>query len=92
MEPVNLPIEVSRTGRTGDLGTRLWIPSTARPMLGCPDGGQSRVRHPASEMLALDVVRLEAGLVLLEVDYTSARHALGPEQNLALRARDGPAG
>jgi aminomethyltransferase len=32
-------------------------------------------------MLALDVVRLEAGLILLEVDYTSARHALNPEQN-----------
>jgi aminomethyltransferase len=32
-------------------------------------------------MLALDVVRLEAGLVLLEVDYTSARHALNPEQS-----------
>ena len=32
-------------------------------------------------MLALDVVRLEAGLLLLEVDYTSARHALKPEQN-----------
>jgi aminomethyltransferase len=26
-------------------------------------------------------VRLEAGLVLLEVDYTSARHAINPEQN-----------
>jgi len=32
-------------------------------------------------MLALDVVRLEAGLVLIEVDYTSARHALNPDQN-----------
>ena len=32
-------------------------------------------------MLALDVVRLEAGLILLEVDYTSARHAMNPEQN-----------
>ena len=32
-------------------------------------------------MLALDVVRLEAGLILLEVDYTSARHALIPEQS-----------
>ena len=32
-------------------------------------------------MLALDVARLEAGLILLEVDYTSARHALNPEQN-----------
>jgi aminomethyltransferase len=26
-------------------------------------------------------VRLEAGLILLEVDYTSARHALNPEQS-----------
>ena len=32
-------------------------------------------------MLALDVVRLEAGLILLEVDYTSARHAMNPDQN-----------
>ena len=32
-------------------------------------------------MLALDVTRLEAGLILLEVDYTSARHAMNPEQN-----------
>ena len=31
-------------------------------------------------MLALDVVRLEAGLILLEVDYTSARHAMNAEQ------------
>jgi aminomethyltransferase len=34
-------------------------------------------------MLALDVVRLEAGLILLEVDYTSSRHALNPEQSYA---------
>jgi aminomethyltransferase len=26
-------------------------------------------------------VRLEAGLILLEVDYTSARHAMNPEQS-----------
>jgi aminomethyltransferase len=32
-------------------------------------------------MLALDVTRLEAGLILLEVDYTSSRHALNPEQS-----------
>ena len=31
-------------------------------------------------MIALDVVRLEAGLILLEVDYTSARHAMNAEQ------------
>ena len=32
-------------------------------------------------MLALDMIRLEAGLILLEVDYTSSRHALVPEQS-----------
>src|SRR4029077_11780356 len=32
-------------------------------------------------MLALDIARIEAGLILLEVDYTSSRHALIPEQN-----------
>src|SRR6185312_346734 len=42
--------------------------------------GRANGLRPAG-MLALDVVRLEAGLVLLEVDYTSARHALNPEQN-----------
>ena len=31
-------------------------------------------------MIALDVVRLEAGLILLEVDYTSARHAMNADQ------------
>ena len=42
--------------------------------------GKAYGLRPAG-MLALDVVRLEAGLILLEVDYTSARHAMNPEQN-----------
>jgi aminomethyltransferase len=76
------PIDVSRTGYTGDLGYELWIPAehavAAWDTLiaaGAPYG-----IRPAG-MLALDVTRLEAGLILLEVDYTSARHALNPEQN-----------
>ena len=77
-----IEIDVSRTGYTGDLGYELWIPADhaleawdALMAAGKPHG-----IRPAG-MLALDVVRLEAGLVLLEVDYTSARHALNPEQN-----------
>jgi glycine cleavage system T protein (aminomethyltransferase) len=77
-----IEIDVSRTGYTGDLGYELWIPAEhgiqawdALMAAGKPHG-----IRPAG-MLALDVVRLEAGLVLLEVDYTSARHALNPEQN-----------
>ena len=31
-------------------------------------------------ILALDVTRVEAGLILIEADYTSARHALNDEQ------------
>lgn len=81
-EPVNIPIEVSRTGYTGDLGYELWIPADAAADAwdALMAAGRGYGIRPAG-MLALDVVRLEAGLVLLEVDYTSARHALNPEQN-----------
>jgi aminomethyltransferase len=77
-----IPIEVSRTGYTGDLGYELWIPAerAAEAWDAVAVAGRGYGLRPAG-MLALDVVRLEAGLVLLEVDYTSARHALNPEQN-----------
>jgi aminomethyltransferase len=82
VEPANLPIDVSRTGYTGDLGYELWIPAerAADAWDALVDAGRGYGIRPAG-MLALDVVRLEAGLVLLEVDYTSARHALNPEQS-----------
>jgi aminomethyltransferase len=75
-------VDVSRTGYTGDLGYELWIPAehavaTWDAVMGA--GAAFGIR-PAG-MLALDVVRLEAGLILLEVDYTSSRHAMNPEQN-----------
>ncbi len=77
-----IPVEVSRTGYTGDLGYELWIPAerAAEAWDALAAAGRGYGIRPAG-MLALDVVRLEAGLVLLEVDYTSARHALNPEQN-----------
>ena len=76
------PVDVSRTGYTGDLGYELWIPGDAAPAVWDVlfDVGQAYAIRPAG-MLALDVTRLEAGLILLEVDYTSARHAMNPEQN-----------
>jgi aminomethyltransferase len=77
-----IPIDVSRTGYTGDLGYELWV--AADQAVAVWDAlwaaGQAHAIRPAG-MLALDVVRLEAGLILLEVDYTSARHAMNPEQN-----------
>jgi aminomethyltransferase len=75
-------IDVSRTGYTGDLGYELWIPAEAAPAAwdALWAAGQAYAIRPAG-MHALDVTRLEAGLIMLEVDYTSARHALNPEQN-----------
>jgi aminomethyltransferase len=75
-------VDVSRTGYTGDLGYEVWMPAEKAVKVWdalAAAGGDYGMR-PAG-MLALDVVRLEAGLILLEVDYTSARHALNPEQN-----------
>ena len=77
-----LAIDVSRTGYTGDLGYELWVDADDAVTLwnALADAGAAYGIRPAG-MLALDVVRLEAGLILLEVDYTSARHAMNPEQN-----------
>jgi aminomethyltransferase len=78
----NIEVGVSRTGYTGDLGYEVWIPveRAAEAWDALVTAGRAYGIRPAG-MLALDVTRLEAGLVLLEVDYTSARHALNPEQN-----------
>ncbi len=77
-------VDVSRTGYTGDLGYELWIPAASATTVWdrlMEVGGAWAIR-PAG-MLALDVTRLEAGLILLEVDYTSSRHAMNPEQNFS---------
>ena len=76
-----IPIDISRTGYTGDLGYEVWV--AADQAVGLWDAVVSAGRpygtRPAG-MIALDVVRLEAGLILLEVDYTSARHAMNTDQ------------
>ncbi len=78
----SIAVDVSRTGYTGDLGYELWIPAdrAVDAWDALMEAGRAYGVRPAG-MLALDVTRLEAGLILLEVDYTSARHAMNPEQN-----------
>jgi aminomethyltransferase len=76
-----VPVTVSRTGYTGDLGYELWC--DARDSVAVWDtllqvGGAYGIT-PAG-ILALDVARVEAGLILLDVDYTSAHVATIPEQ------------
>jgi aminomethyltransferase len=75
-------IDVSRTGYTGDLGYELWIPTERAVAVwdAVVKAGKAFGLRPAG-MVALDVVRLEAGLILLEVDYTSTRHAMNPDQH-----------
>lgn len=77
-------IDVSRTGYTGDLGYELWIPAGSAPEAwdALMAAGAAYGLRPAG-MLALDVARLEAGLLLIEVDYTSARSALAAEQRFS---------
>jgi len=75
-------VDVSRTGYTGDLGYELWIPADGAPAVwdALFEAGKAHAIRPAG-IVALDVTRLEAGLIMLEVDYTSARHAMNPEQS-----------
>jgi aminomethyltransferase len=72
-----IPVTVSRTGYTGDLGYELWVSSNqALPLWDALiAAGESYGLMPAG-MLALDVARIEAGLMLIDVDYVSARKAL----------------
>jgi len=82
VDRTKIAIDVSRTGYTGDLGYEMWVASDRAVALwnALWAAGRDHALRPAG-MLALDVVRLEAGLILLEVDYTSARHAMNPEQS-----------
>jgi aminomethyltransferase len=77
----NIKLDVSRTGYTGDLGYELWVDARRAVRLwdALTTAGSAYGLRPAG-MLALDVVRLEAGLILIDVDFTSARHALIPDQ------------
>jgi aminomethyltransferase len=72
-----VPVEISRNGYTGDLGYEIWIPWDAAVKVwdALMEGGRAFDIHAAG-MLALDVTRIEAGLILIEVDYTSSRKAL----------------
>jgi aminomethyltransferase len=72
-----MQVEVSRTGYTGDLGFELWVKSEhAIPLWDALiDAGTAHGIQPAG-MLALDVARIEAGLMLIDVDYVPARKAL----------------
>jgi aminomethyltransferase len=80
-EIAGVPVEISRTGYTGDLGYEIWIPSgeAVRVWDALMDAGRAFDIHPAG-MLALDVARVEAGLLLIDVDFHGSKKALIEEQ------------
>jgi aminomethyltransferase len=76
-----IPVEISRTGYTGDLGYEIWIPwnDAVRVWDALMAGGRAYDIRPAG-MLALDVARIEAGLLLIDVDFHGSRKALIEQQ------------
>ena len=75
------PVVVSRTGFTGDLGYELWIPATDTLKVwdALIDVGKNHGATPCG-LWALDIARIEAGFVLVGVDYICADRALIPSQ------------
>jgi aminomethyltransferase len=72
-----VPVEISRTGYTGDLGYEVWVQWDRAVTVwdALMRAGRAFEIRPAG-MLALDVARVEAGLLLIEVDFFSCRKAM----------------
>ena len=70
-------VTISRTGYTGDLGYEIWLePSQSIAIWDLLlEAGKDFGISPAG-LHALDIARIEAALILLDVDYISSRHAL----------------
>ncbi|MGB2589229.1 MAG: aminomethyltransferase family protein [Candidatus Acidiferrum sp.] len=72
-----VPVDISRTGYTGDLGFEIWMPwkQAGKVWDELIKKGKAFDIHPAG-MIALDIARIEAGLILIEVDYISSKKSL----------------
>jgi aminomethyltransferase len=76
-----VPVDVSRTGYTGDLGYEIWIPVEQALTVWDTlfEVGRAFDVRPAG-MLALDVARIEAGLLLIDVDFVGSKKAMISDQ------------
>jgi aminomethyltransferase len=77
----DIAVDVTRTGYTGDLGYELWVDAGRAVDLydAVLRAGRAYGARPVG-MLAMDVARIEAGLILIDVEYRSARWAMIAEQ------------
>jgi len=75
-EIAGVEIDVTRTGFTGDLGYELWVPVDGGVEVwdAVWEAGQDYRIRPIG-IQALDVARVEAGLIMVDAEYTGARHA-----------------
>jgi len=73
----DIPVSISRTGYTGDLGYEIWMDKKNALLVWdlLIEKGKPYGITPTG-LQALDISRIEAGLILLDVDYISSRHAL----------------
>jgi aminomethyltransferase len=78
---LDVPVTISRTGYTGDLGYEIWV--DAEHAVAVWDtlmrAGAGYGITPAG-IWALDLARIEAGLVMLDVDYHSSHRAVIEDQ------------
>jgi aminomethyltransferase len=72
---------ISRTGYTGDLGYEVWVEADDAPAVwdAIAAAGPRHGAVPCG-IMAMDVARIEAGFILLDVDYVGADRALIPSQ------------
>jgi aminomethyltransferase len=71
-----IPVTISRTGYTGDLGYEIWMSAADALQVwdALMNAGRDYGIAPVG-ILAMDMARVEAGLFMIEVDYTSTGHA-----------------
>jgi aminomethyltransferase len=74
-------VQISRTGYTGDLGYEIWIPNDGAVAVwdALMEQGEGYGITPAG-IWALDIARIEAGLIMAEIDYVSSHKAIIPSQ------------
>jgi len=73
----DIPVAISRTGYTGDLGFEIWVEAGRAVALwdALMEAGRGYGLTPCG-VWGMDIARIEAGLIMMDVDYFSAHHAL----------------